>query len=400
VKSSQNAPIAKPQIHLSSLQSLRGIAAIAVLLRHSTISFPSSGSFTDFVESVVFNAHAAVVVFFVLSGFVLSLSLDNRQMSMASVSGFYLKRVFRILPLLVFVTILSLLYTLAPVSGLAVAGSSSFFAGLLTHHTPKTMTVLLSLVSLNSHYVPQNWTVMVELLVAPAFPFLFFMSRMSRKLLGLMLVAAIIASMATPIGGRWLPVDYTADFLLGILVFLIWSRNMPVDHRFLPPAAVAAFAVLITARPVLSLYGLPLIDPNNFHDPVSGLIEGLAASVLILALAGHTKVARALSGRFLVFFGDISFSLYLVHFLVIVLFARLLNRFVPAFGDLNDLAHNCVFAILVLFVSIPISTLLYRFLELPCNRFGRRLAAFDAPAPALTLRAVRKPVEETLSVSR
>lgn len=400
MQSSQRLPATKPQIYLSTLQSLRGIAAIVVLLRHSTLSFPSSGSFTDFVESVVFNSHAAVVVFFVLSGFVLSLSLDNRQMSTASVGGFYIKRLFRILPLLVFVTILSLLYTLSPVSGLAVAGSTHFFMGLLMHRPPHAMTVLLSLVGLNSHYVPQNWTIMVELLVAPAFPFLFFLSRMSRNLLALMLAVAVIASLAAPLGGRWLPVAYTADFLLGIGGFLIWSRNMPVDHRFLPVAAVAAFIVLITARPVLTACDAPLIDPNNFHDATSGLIEALAASVLILALVGHAKVARALSGRILVFLGDISFSLYLVHFLIIVLFARFLDRFVPAFSDLNNLARNCIFALLVLLISVPVSALLYRLLELPCNRFGRRLAAFDAPTPALPPRPARKPVVETLPVAR
>lgn len=382
---------------LSALQSLRGIAALVVVLRHSTFSFPSSGPQADFFENIVFNSHAAVVVFFVLSGFVLSASLDNRKLSFPTLAGFYIKRLFRILPLLIFLTILSLLYTLSDISSVTVGGSTQFFRGLLDHSPPKPVTVLLSLVGLNSHYVPQNWTIMVELLVAPFFPFLFFFSRNNHKIFALLFIVTLIASMVAPLGGRFLPFVYTVDFMLGIGVFLFWSRKMPADIPFLTTAVIIALIILISARPFLTLCHLSIVNPTNFHDPVSGFIEALAASALIFGLAVHTKLARALSHPCLVFLGDISFSLYLVHFLVIVLLGRFIDRLVPEFSDLNDLARNLIFAIIVVLISIPISALLYSLLELPWNRFGRRLATFDIPERASQYGKPPKAVIETPS---
>jgi len=64
--------------HVPELQSIRGLAALAVLLHHCSFLFVTSSTFHFFAEAL-FNAHAAVVIFFVLSGYVLVRSLHTKR---------------------------------------------------------------------------------------------------------------------------------------------------------------------------------------------------------------------------------------------------------------------------------------------------------------------------------
>ena len=374
-------------LHLDSLQSLRGIAAIIVLLRHCTLTYPLSGGITAFLCSVLLNSHAAVVTFFVLSGFVLSLSLNGRMLNINALSGFYIKRICRVLPLLIFVTIVSFGYTLSWYSTLTVKDATPFFDVLMPYGPQRPAVVILSLLGLNSHYVPQNWTIMVELLVAPIFPFLFFAARASWQIFALMFAFLAIGSFLAPLGGHFLPLVYAVDFLVGVLVFLYWSRNAGKTYRHTTLITAIAAVVMVAAQPVLSLAHVPLVNAANFHDPMLSLIEAVSAGFVIFGLAQPGRLKGWFSGRMLVRLGDLSFSLYLVHFLVLVVAARLLDRLVPGFDALNSYAQTGILAAVVLGVSIAIAMPLYHFLEMPYNRMGRRLAFFDVSTNAKPIAA-------------
>ena len=92
------------------LESLRGIAAVAVVITHSLAIYRIDGcaafwalpfhehtikTFTLEFVTALFNAGSAVVLFFVLSGYVLTLSLQH---SSDSLIGYAVKRAFRLLP--------------------------------------------------------------------------------------------------------------------------------------------------------------------------------------------------------------------------------------------------------------------------------------------------------------
>ncbi|WP_434698330.1 acyltransferase family protein [Pseudomonas sp. D1-1] len=103
----------------SSLDSLRFLAALCVAVAHCLTAFSTqpyhaqTWSMIDFsnVEGVlaraiqlVFNAHSAVIVFFVLSGFVLTLSLKRITSTnyLEEFSVFVVRRIYRIFPALIF----------------------------------------------------------------------------------------------------------------------------------------------------------------------------------------------------------------------------------------------------------------------------------------------------------
>lgn len=99
----------------TNLAALRGIAVCMVVVFHSLLVFriqdcdnPHQQSFAEtggwealtLVLLALVNGHAAVIVFFVLSGVVLTLVYDRPQPSMPALCGYYIKRTARLWPLL------------------------------------------------------------------------------------------------------------------------------------------------------------------------------------------------------------------------------------------------------------------------------------------------------------
>ena len=94
--------------HISELQSLRGIGALSVMIGHSLISYEVPTWFFQF--STLANGRAAVVLFFVLSGYVLTRSLQKDRFDRDTVLRFYIQRIFRLYPALWVASALGLAY--------------------------------------------------------------------------------------------------------------------------------------------------------------------------------------------------------------------------------------------------------------------------------------------------
>ncbi len=195
-------------MHNNSLTSLRGLACLTVVATHILRLFdlplllarnhygPGSVQrlFVDFLTNT-FNGQAAVEVFFVLSGCVLSISLMKRAASfeMEWIKAFYIKRVFRIYPAL-WISIL-LVVCLWPILkyGLGNPGYSTW----ATDYLPKVMTPGLVGLSLIPAYVHLNvpmWSLRIDLLYSALFPAIYLLVRDSRTrvpFLVLLLLGAI-----------------------------------------------------------------------------------------------------------------------------------------------------------------------------------------------------------------
>jgi peptidoglycan/LPS O-acetylase OafA/YrhL len=94
------------------LQSLRGIAAFVVAASHLSMVYTLPRAARLSLDCVL-NAHAAVILFFVLSGFVLTASLVRNELSFPSIVAFYVRRVFRLYPALWVISGVSVVLLLA-----------------------------------------------------------------------------------------------------------------------------------------------------------------------------------------------------------------------------------------------------------------------------------------------
>lgn len=355
-------------IRFEALQSLRGLAALVVVLRHVLACYPLASHTATVVVFFFFNSPAAVTLFFVLSGFVLTHSLEGQSFSTPTVLIFWTRRVFRILPALIAVTLLSALFTRTPLAAWPVAGSDPSMEALLPHDMPLSPSLLVKcLLSISSALVPQNWTVAVELIAAIFFPFLWACSRRNggRIFVPIALIALLL-SINAPAGGKGLPFVYGFSFIVGIIAYRGWQNTTII---------LTGIGILLAAVG-MSLPTTLLTEPETlgavFNSPQLTIPESLFAGFLLFGLTRNGRIAILLSHRILLWLGDISFSLYLVHFLVIAIAGRFLSPVLPAFS--MPVRESMVFG-LTLLIALPLSHLLYESVEKPANRLGHRLSS-------------------------
>jgi peptidoglycan/LPS O-acetylase OafA/YrhL len=159
------------------LESLRGVAALAVVLLHIVLVVTNDGSgllgpealsrmgwdkllFTQ-ISVIVFNGRAAVVLFFVLSGFVLSIGFDEtKRLDGGTYTRFLVRRAFRLFPALWATVVLSVLV------GYFLAGQ---------HYSLRSITSYFLLIDLS--FAPPTWTLVYEIAVCIIYPFMFFAIR-------------------------------------------------------------------------------------------------------------------------------------------------------------------------------------------------------------------------------
>jgi peptidoglycan/LPS O-acetylase OafA/YrhL len=343
------------------LESLRGIAALTVLLGHCYLfgggtPFQVSDNIT-FVASrilqVLFDPQPAVMVFFTISGFVLSLQLKKQQASMPAVYGqFVIRRVFRIVPPM-WMSVAFAHMTMAIVYPAATAEDrivrSLFFI------EPGINVVL--------------WSLSVEFFCCLAFPLLYWCSQKT-GLLGNLAIAAVLAPlMFLPMDpGPAVALQFVIFFQVGILVG-ITAERWPGLSRTRGAALLFAIAVIAYAAAPQIVGAQRMLGYNHWANWMWLEIPACFVVVWFVAYCSQGIIGSILRSRPARFFGRISFSLYLCHWplLVVLLPAR---PFLPAGPISMILLMSAVLAI-----STVVAALSYKYIEVPSNRLGRRLSA-------------------------
>ena len=366
--------------YLHQLTSLRGIACLVVLFGHAIQVFryhspqraPVQGGVHDLI-TYAFNAEAAVVLFFVLSGCVLSLSLRKyAHMTPRIVGSFYIKRIFRIYPLLWFSIGLAVL-SMVVARGLVPDG---VFVGWLSRnlHTPVSMrNTIASLAGVFTRYNGPMWSLRVELMYSVVFPLLFVLMRGRTARVVTLLALAAIALLPVP---HEVGTVFALSFGLGALIPLL-PGTLGRHHGWY---ALAALVVLLYDRYALAGLHLP--------ERIADMIETLAAFVVIRDLYASGRQYRILLSRPVIVVGELSYGIYLMHLPVMLIVFTLAGH---RMGTATLLAHPSLtqftLGIVTAVLTTALAGLTYRVLELPLHNIGRRLgrAMLDvAPARPLT----------------
>jgi peptidoglycan/LPS O-acetylase OafA/YrhL len=330
-----------------SLESLRGIAALAVALHHGRNLSP----LTD--NGFVRNANVMVDFFFVLSGFVIALNYQDRIRGWDGLKSFQLARFFRIYPLH-FVILLGLL-------GLECA---EFIVELRTgdvgarpafsRNSPGALgSHLLLLQWLRDDPFSYNfpaWSIGVEFYTYAVFGVLVVAARKHLVLTsGLMCLLAIglLGWSGTHLGAidQWSIFRCLYSFFIGVLVYN--SRFRGASGLWL---AASILAVCFVPQESYLIFLVP---------PLFGL--------LVKALAqDHSPVSAVLSAQPLAYLGKISFSIYLLHYPVWSVLHRLWKHVCPTPSVVSD----SILVVLGVTIIIAASSLTYRLIE---QRFMRGL---------------------------
>lgn len=351
----------------ADIQGLRAIAVGSVVLYHAGITFVSGG-------------YVGVDIFFVISGFLITSHLLRDVLSTGRVAfgSFYARRVRRILPASFVVNVLTLIAALLfiPTTELAGVGRDAIatalyvpnmaFAGRATDYLAQSGPP-----SLYQHF----WSLGVEEQFYLLWPLLlvgvFALARGSRRLLGTVIVAVAAVSFVacvwlTKMNEPWaffsLPTR-AWEFSVGGLVALVLAGDWRLPRI---PAALTVLAGLTGLGVAIFVFSDATVFPGS-----AAALPVLATAAVILGGASSADAkqgppaSRLLGVRPMVFVGEISYSLYLVHWPIFTI-ARYAN------GQNEPLSLAYRLALLV--ASVPVAYLLYRLVENPVRR-SRRLAA-------------------------
>lgn len=352
---------------IKSLTSFRFVAAFMVYLTHSI------SVFRDYQFGYV-----GVSFFFVLSGFILVYNYHSKfaELNKDTIKKFYIARLAKIYPVHLLTLFLSIPYMLitylyfsrAMPTGLDVV--SSFAANILMLHSfiPLpfgTMPYSFNLVS---------WSLSDELFFYLIFPFIVYIllkfkvnnSALRNLFTAILFFAAIIGVTALSSLFRevkaedWFlyvfPFFRSLDFIMGILIGLIFvTKNKPnfVKNKLLFNCLELFSLVLLVVWIVLSPYVSLAFRFSVYYVPIWCLL------IFIFAFQ-RGLISKILSNRWLVFLGEISFSFYMIHLLVIN-YVGLLH--------LGSIPHHVV----TFTGSILLSSVIYVIYEEPIRkkiRFG------------------------------
>ncbi len=368
---------AKPldhNLYVVQLTSLRGVACMVVLIGHvvQVVNYhhASAGKFLDGVRNLIagtFNAEGAVLVFFVLSGCVLSLSLRNiTQFNRPVVFGFYVKRIFRLYPLL-WLSLIIAVFSMLAAENLA---RQEIFAGWLTKNILSGISMQHSLYSITGFYTSYNgpiWSLRVELIYSALFPAIYLGVKNPRRrattLIGLTIVTLL------PIEHRF-GTAFALSFAAGALIPMLPYRPSRFDISLL----LAAVPILIYDRLTLGS-----LVPERVFD----LLETCAAFVIVRDILTAPQRYRFLLSPALVTLGETSFSIYLLHLPIFLILFTLVSHGIGVQALLDHpAATQIAMSVLTAAVTIVMSFFTYRLVELPMHNIGRRLGKQVSGKPA------------------
>ncbi|WP_205547116.1 acyltransferase family protein [Pseudomonas carnis] len=384
----------KKQLFFAPLESARGLAAILVAafhvgqsmyltrygVRDQLISSTDQSSGLDSWLSYVYSIFAAggpisppVLFFFVLSGFVLSYSLQRSGVTTKLSLEFVVRRVFRIYPAAI-ATIL-LFWFLNSVFGLRLSGD--FSVNDVFHNA------LLLDVSING----VMWTLQTELIGSVVI--LLAMSVVSiagrRSMLAMCGLLAMLSLFKfwyeyDPFGTAWSRTAYLHAFLFGSLAFL-YGKDVVDFVKWRGALLLIGIAVFFFAVPVIVGTQNPIPYRSTIIS-VAIIVQSAAAAIIVAVLAfGSVRSASFLNSNILTFFGRISFSLYLLHPITLMLMwsqqdstgiAPIVIGYLVGWGIPNAFVAVILTIASVLFIT-PLAYVFWRFIEMPvsdlCKRF-------------------------------
>jgi peptidoglycan/LPS O-acetylase OafA/YrhL len=334
--------------HIIELQSLRGIAATAVLFGHVVGYYSVPNWLVDLGRFS--NGRAAVVIFFVLSGYVLTESLRSSTFDFSSVARFYVQRWFRIYPAIWPASLLGLGYLVALHWNIPVDNIGSGFDQNFRTDRYDLLHILGSFAGVQAFLLPQLWSIFIEIVASIAMPGIAFVALHRPRWMPQLLIIAVTISFAV----EWSPYEiclYFMDFIVGSALAM----------RLLPPIALPWLVPVC-----LVILSATLFVPLSYVSPTAHIIETFFSALTISVLIS-TPVSWMRS-RFMKFVGDISYSIYLLHFLVLCLIAK---AFALVHLRLNTIEMTFLLAGATYAVTIPLAWMSYVYVEQPGVRLGK-----------------------------
>src|SRR5208337_102181 len=357
------------------LEGLRGLAAFTVFLGHFIPFFIIVSPLMDFAFT---GREFSVCIFFVLSGYVLTLPFFNNKKHETLVSSAVRRYIRLLIPILFFLFIIYFYVypgtrDILDLKGfgdmISLAFWGVFVQGQITYFPAA------------SQYTSVLWTITIEFIGSfIVFSFASLFGKLRNR--WVFYIVALILFLNT----------YYLAFILGMILADGYntelSRVLKIENPYIL-ALIFLIALILGAFPesfeTIGMYSAMVVlttvitttgpfAGTILFQPGSGIslsyfIHILGAFFLLFALINMEWLKKALSSSVPVFFGKISFSLYLIHILVIFAFSALV-RYILFNNEVNFVS-----GIGTLTITLPVlfgaSLLMYKYVDIPGIAFSK-----------------------------
>ncbi|MCX8963158.1 acyltransferase [Erwinia psidii] len=367
----------------TELEGLRGIASLWVLVGHISL-------LTHCHIMLISSPGIGVDLFILLSGYLMAKNYAERQhkepwQSSATIRKFWTRRFFRIAPLYYLLLIVALIC--GPWYGEMRDIIAHFYAGTSTEssrYSDQSLANILTHFSFLFGMLPRwsfntvlpDWSIGLEMQFYLLFPFI--MLAVMRFGYATALIAVIVLCCA----GRYLLSDYYLAFEMPSMILI--KLNMFISGMLLAEAVrrkSLLYVVLALIGPVASIIIGPKAIPLQIAMEAI-MIIGMAA--ILWQHEGGGLAARLvavprwlLNNRLSTWLGDVSFSVYLLHLLIVIPTIALLLKH-TGLHDSSDLIRFATVCAIAIPPTYLLAALLFKFVEKPGILLGKKVLAASA----------------------
>jgi peptidoglycan/LPS O-acetylase OafA/YrhL len=377
--------------HIASLDGLRFIAAGTVLFSHGyfyILLFQDNSAITAYNAPFVALANIGMTLFFVLSGFVIHYNYGFSVTLQGGVRAFFVARFARLYPLFLLVFVISTVEAFRSADGqidllgpvpLYLTFTQSWWFWVFGDRTASEAY---------SNATGLMWSLSTEAFFYLCYPLL---APLLRRLEGtrLVVIGCIVAVIGAGLAyelteyrgylNNWAAL-YTGNprAAAHFSHWLIYNSPWIRIFEFLIGAVTAQFAMTTRVDPArakvagsaaLAVIVVAYVYSNVMLLPLSGSITTCVAGafgVLMGASAVTGQVfSRVLSNRWMVFGGEASYSLYLLHYWV-------MHNLGHRLADNRSLVTRIVLFVVLMLVAVGVARISYLVYERPLIRVVRR----------------------------
>lgn len=350
----------------TGVQALRFVAAMLVVCTHAT-GMVSERLLHRSAEDFWQAGMSGVDLFFVISGFVMTLTTGSLIGRIGGWKKFLARRILRIVPLYwlatTFKIVLLLVFTTLPRNtpfDLWHLTASYLFIPTFNHEAFLFFPVM-----------QVGWTLNYEMLFYALIALSLFLRlpvlAFTAAVLVIFTAINIFSSPGFSYGYGFLN-PIMLEFVMGMLVAKLCQRGYTVNPWVGGIAVLSSFAIMFSSG----------------HLPIwwRWIYWGLPSMIIVAVAALSESVLRNTIPNLLVTLGDSSYSLYLFHTFTIPLLGALFVKF--------HLANPVVAVIESMIISPVVGLIVYKWLELPMTQYfkHRSAATFESPSVVADIQGV------------
>ena len=279
---------------LNHITIIRAVAVVLVLIFH-------------FDNQILISGYIGVDIFFVISGYLISMIALKRVDSIKSLKQFYIKRVMRIYPVLLFISFIVI-----------------FALSLVEYLELETLKMLRDTITFNSNFQAEKinadyfgnndnnyllhlWSIAIELQFYLLFPLLMLNKNIKNNIFYIAIVLIIIATFILSLEYSYYhSLGRMLAFSAGIMAYLL--RNKVKTNNYI-------YFIALLSLIIISFTDMNINTYPNYNNII---VVALTIFALIFGKIGTQK-----KYKLFIFIGLISYSIYLWHYPLFLFFHHL-----------------------------------------------------------------------------